>query len=56
MSREVGMRYRKTVLEPGGSRNGMEILEEFLGRKPNALARYRELASLASPRTVETIY
>lgn len=46
MSREVGMRYRKTVLEPGGSRNGMDLLEEFLGRKPNSSARYKELGLL----------
>jgi len=43
MSREVGMRFRKTVLEPGASQNGMDLLEKFLRRKPNALARYKEL-------------
>ncbi|KUJ19679.1 zincin [Mollisia scopiformis] len=43
MSKEVGMRYRRVVLEKGGSRNGMELLEDFLGRKPNAAARYEEL-------------
>ncbi|KAE8446964.1 hypothetical protein EG329_011446 [Mollisiaceae sp. DMI_Dod_QoI] len=43
MDEDVGMRYRKIVLEKGASRNGMELLEEFLGRKPNAVARYREL-------------
>ncbi|KAF8858575.1 thimet oligopeptidase [Acephala macrosclerotiorum] len=43
MSREVGMRYRKVVLEKGGSRCGMELLEEFLGRTPSCGARYKEL-------------
>ncbi|CZR65451.1 related to metallopeptidase MepB [Phialocephala subalpina] len=43
MSKSVGMRYRETVLQRGGSRNGMELMEQFLGRKPNAGARYREL-------------
>lgn len=43
MSRETGLKYHKTVLEKGASRNGMKLLEEFLGRKPNAAARYKEL-------------
>ena len=43
MSREVGIRFRRTVLEPGASQKGMHLLEKFLGRKPNALARYKEL-------------
>ena len=32
---EIGMRYRKTVLAPGGSRDSMVSLKEFLGREPN---------------------
>jgi metallopeptidase MepB len=44
MSRKMGMRFRKTVLEPGGTRNGMYLLKQFLGRKPNAEARYKELS------------
>ncbi|RDW92366.1 zincin [Coleophoma crateriformis] len=43
MSREVGMKYRKIVLEPGANKDGMEILEEFLGRKPDLNARFKEL-------------
>ena len=35
---EVGMRYRKEILEPSGSRSAFESLEAFLGRKPNAEA------------------
>lgn len=44
MSREVGMRFRRTVLEPGGTQNGMDLLEKFLGRKPSTLAMYKELS------------
>lgn len=43
MNREVGLRYRKLMLEPGGSKGGMDILEDVLGRQPNAEARYKEL-------------
>ena len=43
MSREVGMRYRRSVLEKGGSLDEMSLLTEFLGRKPNAHAFHDEL-------------
>ncbi|GAM90132.1 hypothetical protein ANO11243_081720 [Dothideomycetidae sp. 11243] len=29
-------RYRRAILEPGNSRDGLVMLEEFLGRKPDA--------------------
>ena len=31
----VGMEYRKTVLEPGDSRDAIDLAREFLGREPN---------------------
>ncbi|KAI4763194.1 metallopeptidase MepB [Aureobasidium sp. EXF-3400] len=43
MSREVGIRYRRSVLEKGGSVDEMSLLTEFLGRKPNAHAFHDEL-------------
>ncbi|KAL2164928.1 hypothetical protein VTH06DRAFT_224 [Thermothelomyces fergusii] len=38
-----GRRYRHTVLEKGGSQDEMLSLEQFLGRKPNTEAFYKEL-------------
>ncbi|KAJ1665129.1 metalloendopeptidase [Coemansia sp. RSA 1813] len=35
---QTGIEYRKTVLEPGASRNAMAMLETFLGRKPSTEA------------------
>ena len=32
---EVGMKYRKHILEPGASKDGIVLLENFLGEKPN---------------------
>ncbi|KAH9869085.1 hypothetical protein J1614_008162 [Plenodomus biglobosus] len=43
MNPKEGRRYRHTVLERGGSKEEMEILIEFLGRKPQTEAFYREL-------------
>lgn len=43
MSREMGLRYRRTVLEKGGSVDEMALLREFLGREPNSRAFHEEL-------------
>ena len=43
MDGKEGRRYRHTVLEKGGSQDEMKTLEEFLGRKPNPEAFYKEL-------------
>ena len=37
MNKELGMKYRKIILAPGGTRNSMESLELFLGHKPNII-------------------
>lgn len=42
LSREQGQRYRRMIIERGGSRNTMESLREFLGREPDAKAYQRE--------------
>ncbi|KAF4126520.1 hypothetical protein GMORB2_0256 [Geosmithia morbida] len=43
MSKEEGRRYRKVVLEKGGSVDEMEFLREFLGREPSTEPFYQEL-------------
>lgn len=34
LSAKIGSNYRRSILQPGGSRDGMDSLVEFLGRKP----------------------
>ncbi|MEO5970116.1 MAG: M3 family metallopeptidase [Bdellovibrionia bacterium] len=43
LNSKVGLEYRKAVLEPGKMHEGFEILENFLGRKPNPQAFYKNL-------------
>ena len=43
MNQDAGRRYRRTVLEKGGSIEALDLLKEFLGREPNAEAFYKEL-------------
>lgn len=43
MNGEAGRRYRKLVLERGGSMDENVMLLEFLGREPNPENFYKEL-------------
>ncbi|GAA5841937.1 hypothetical protein JCM9279_003161 [Rhodotorula babjevae] len=45
MSAEAGQRYRKEILEVGGSRDEMDSLVAFLGRKPSNEAFLKHLLS-----------
>ena len=38
LNKATGYAYRKAVLEPGASKDEMELLKDFLGRKPNQRA------------------
>jgi thimet oligopeptidase len=40
-SGDTAMRYRKTVLEPGGSKPANDLVRAFLGRPQNAAALER---------------
>ena len=40
-NKDLGMRYRKIILAPGGSVDSMESLKNFLGRMPNDKAFMR---------------
>jgi len=40
---ETGRRFRQIVLSPGGSRDAMDLVREFLGREPNNKAFIRSL-------------
>ena len=41
---DVAMRYRHTVLEPGGSMSANDLVKNFLGRPQNLTAFHRWMA------------
>lgn len=43
LDRETGLRFRRQVLAPGGSKDPMELVKDFLGREPNSQALVESL-------------
>jgi metallopeptidase MepB len=43
LNAEEGMRYRREVLEKGGSQDEMKTLRDYLGHMPETKAFYQEL-------------
>ncbi len=48
-SPEVGLGYRREILEPGGSRDAIDLLRAFLGREPSPATFLRLLGIEAEP-------
>jgi thimet oligopeptidase len=48
-SPEVGLSYRREILEPGGSRDAIDLLRAFLGREPSPATFLRLLGIEAEP-------
>lgn len=46
---EIGLEFRRTVLEPGGARDGAELVRAFLGREPDlgAFLRHKGIEGAA---------
>jgi len=38
-----GRHYRDCICEPGATKDGMDMLKQFLGREPNSDAFFRNL-------------
>ncbi|KAK4472091.1 hypothetical protein MN116_005461 [Schistosoma mekongi] len=43
LSKSVGKDYREKILQPGGSKDAMDMLKDFLGREPNDRAFFKLL-------------
>ena len=43
MNKELGMEYRRKILEPGSSKDAFEMVRDFLGRDPNNEAMLNDM-------------
>lgn len=50
MDKEAGALYRRAILQPGGSRDEMDSLKEFLGREPSNQAFLEKLMGPSDAR------
>ena len=48
MDTALGLRYRRYILEPGATRDGMGMLRTFLGREPTSDAFLRMVGGTAT--------
>ncbi len=48
----IGLRYRREILEPGGSRDAIDLLRAFLGREPSPATFLRRLGIEAEPASI----
>lgn len=54
MNAEMGMKYRKIILAPGGSRDSIDLITEFLGREPTIDA-YLEMNNFTEKQLKEKV-
>lgn len=50
MSKTQGRRYRRTILERGGTMDELKYLTEFLGREPNPKAFFQDRGIAQEPK------
>lgn len=52
MSRDASLRYRKMILDYGGSQDEWGLLTDFLGRDPDIQAYLRDIGAAPGKGTV----
>ncbi|KAF6772167.1 hypothetical protein AHF37_08987, partial [Paragonimus kellicotti] len=43
LSTSVGLEYRRKILQPGGTKDAVDMLRDFLGREPESKAFFKLL-------------
>ena len=55
MNAKVARRYRQIILENGGQKPPMQLVEDFLDRKPSPAAFFKEITGERAPATVISV-